>query len=61
MVLREKGRGPARLILRGKLNKIDLGIAARHAALALEHQGKRVAEALPKAENGKLEITIRYE
>lgn len=61
VVLREKGRGPARLILRGKLNKIDLGIAARHAALALEHQGKRVVEALPKAENGKLEITIRYE
>ena len=49
------------MILRGKLNKIDLGIAARHAALALEHQGKRVAEALPKAENSKLEITIRYE
>ena len=35
--------------------------ATPHAALALEHQRKRVVEALPKAENGKLEITIRYE
>lgn len=61
VLLREKGRGPARLILRGKLNKIDLGIAARHAALALEHQGKRVTQALPKAEGGKLGIVIRYE
>lgn len=61
VLLREKGRGLVRLILRGKLNKIDLGIAARHAALALEHQGKRITQALPKVEGGRLEITIRYE
>lgn len=61
VVLREKGRGPARLILRGKLNKIDLGIAARHAALALGHQGKRVIQAVPELDSGRLNITIRYE
>lgn len=61
VLLREKGRGLVRLILRGKLNKIDLGIAARHAALALEHQGKRITQVLPKVEDGRLEITIRYE
>lgn len=56
----ELGSGIKRVLLQKKLNKIDLGIAARHAVLALLHEGNTVTEIIPK-ETGKLfEMDITY-
>lgn len=60
-VIRDAGRGVSRLILKKKLNKIDIGIAARHAVLALEHQGKEIEAVIPKTENDSFYIEILYQ
>lgn len=60
-VIRDAGRGVSRLILKKKLNKIDIGIAARHAVLALEHQGKEIEAVIPKTENDSFSIEILYQ
>ena len=54
------GTGISRLILKKKLNKIDAGIAACHAVLALEHDGKTAISAIPKSNDGKFHIEITY-
>lgn len=61
VVIRDVGRGVSRLILKNKLNKIDTGIAARHAVLALEHQGKEIEAVIPKTENDSFSIEILYQ
>lgn len=48
----DAGHGFSRLILKNKLNKIDVGIAARHAVVALENEGSSVTNVIPE-ENGK--------
>jgi hypothetical protein len=40
VVVKDFGRGVMRVMLRNKLNKIDIGIAVRHAVTALENDGK---------------------
>lgn len=60
VIIREQGRGLMRVMLRNKLNKIDLGIAARHAVLALEQEGKTVSGLVPKSTGKDLEIEITY-
>ena len=60
-VIRDAGRGISRLILKNKLNKIDIGIATRHAVLALEHQGKEIEAIIPKTENDSFSIEILYQ
>lgn len=60
VTITDAGSGIKRVLLQKKLNKIDLGIAARHAVLALIHEGNTVTEIIPK-ETGKLfEIDITY-
>lgn len=61
VIIHDSGRGLMRVVLRDKLNKIDTGIAARHAVTALEHDGKRIIAARAN-ENGKaFQIEISYE
>lgn len=60
IILEEKGNGLTRVILKNKLNKIDLGIAARHAVTALEQEEKTVTQITAKEARKKLEIEILY-
>ena len=59
-VIEDAGKGFTRLILKNKLNKIDIGIAARHAVLALEQEGKTVTQVLAFEEGKKFEIQILF-
>lgn len=60
VIVEDAGTGISRLILKKKLNKIDTGIAACHAVLALEHDGKTAISAIPKPNDGKFHIEITY-
>lgn len=57
----DQGRGMKRLILEKKLNKIDVGIAARYAVTALEHEGWRITSVMPRFAGGVFEIGIAYQ
>lgn len=59
-VIEETGKGVARIVLKNKLNKIDLGIAARHAVIALEQEGKTVSQILSKETGKQFEILIVF-
>lgn len=61
IILEDVGRGMARPILKNKLNKIDLGIAARHAALALEEEGNIVTKRLPNESGKNFQIELSYQ
>jgi hypothetical protein len=60
LVISYKGRGLFRQILKKKLNKIDVGIAARHAELALQNEGKRIKSITAASGVKGLEIEIIY-
>jgi nitroreductase len=60
VVLHQHGRGLARAMLKKKFNKIDLGIAARHAVVALHHEGKQVKSVIPKTTDKEFTITVSY-
>ncbi len=60
IILEDAGRGMARPILKNKLNKIDLGIAARHAALALKENGHIVTGCLPDESGKNFQIELSY-
>lgn len=60
VILKEQGRGIARVVLRNKLNKIDLGIAARHAVLALLHEGKEVKNVVATESDQEFRVEIAY-
>ncbi|MDR1400398.1 MAG: hypothetical protein LBJ41_10785 [Treponema sp.] len=60
VVIRYFGRGLMKLMLRKKLNKIDLGIAARHIETALLHDGKAILSITPKTSGKTFEIEITY-
>ncbi|MDR1387085.1 MAG: hypothetical protein LBJ44_05755 [Propionibacteriaceae bacterium] len=54
-------RGPMSLVLAKKMDKISLGIAARHAAVALEHQGHQVTGATATtAADGRFAVELAY-
>lgn len=61
MTVKDRGRGVKRLILEKKLNKIDIGIAARYAVIALEHEGWRVTSVTPRFSGGAFEVGIVYQ
>ena len=56
--LEYKGRGLLKARLEKKLNKIDLGIAARFAVTALEQQGKTVSSVCPETDGRRFRIRI---
>lgn len=60
VIVKDIGRGLTRFILRNKLNKIDTGIAVRHAVTAIEHEGKTVTTIIPKTVGKDFEVEIIY-
>lgn len=60
VIVCDAGRGMKRIILKNKLNKIDVGIAARHAALALEQEGKKLTAVTPATDGKNFRIEITY-
>ncbi len=61
VIIRDLGRGAMRLILKNKLNKIDVGIAARHAVTALEQEDRIVTDITPRIAGKDFEIEILYQ
>ncbi len=60
LLIHDAGHGMKRIFLKNKLNKIDLGIAARHAVLALEHEGSQIRSATPVTNGKDFYIEISY-
>lgn len=60
VVVKDYGRGVMRVILRNKLNKIDIGIATRHAVLALEQEGKKVTDVVSSTMGKEFVVEIIY-
>jgi len=60
VIIQDVGRGIMRVVLRNKLNKIDVGIAACHAVIALGQEGKTVTQITPKSAGKGFEIRIEY-
>jgi hypothetical protein len=60
LVVKYKGRGPMQLMLK-KMNKLDIGIAARHAVVELESQGKKIVSVAPEGDGNSFSVVIRYE
>lgn len=54
------GRGMMKLILRKKLNKIDLGIITSYLETALLHEQKEILSITPKSSGKEFEIEILY-
>lgn len=61
VVVEDAGRGITRMILKNKLNKIDVGIAARHAVTSLENDGKTITRVEPVQTEKRFSIEISYE
>ncbi|MDR1442500.1 MAG: hypothetical protein LBJ02_08980 [Bifidobacteriaceae bacterium] len=45
-------RGPMSMILAKRMDKVSLGIASRHAVIALQHQGAQVTKVAPATASG---------
>jgi hypothetical protein len=60
VVVKDIGRGIMRVMLRSKMNKIDIGIAVRHAVTALEQEGKQVTGIIPKETGKEFEVEILF-
>ena len=60
VILEYFGRGAMKLVVRKKLAKIDLGIAARHAVIALEHEGKTIQSLKPVTDRKEFRIEVEY-
>lgn len=60
VIVKDYGRGVMRMVLRNKLNKIDIGIATRHAVLALEQEGKKVTDVVPSTKGKEFVVEIIY-
>lgn len=55
-----QGRGMMRLALEKKLNKIDVGIAARFAVTALEHRGAEIRDVRAVSAGRSLQMVISF-
>ncbi|MDR1641146.1 MAG: hypothetical protein LBT59_15750 [Clostridiales bacterium] len=62
LVIKYKGRGPMKIVpMVKKMNKMDVGIAARHAVVELANEGKKVQSVKPVGEGNNFTIEITYE
>ncbi len=61
VTVRYFGRGLMKMILKSKMNKIDIGIMTRHVVTALENEGKQIKSITPKTSGKDFEIEISYE
>ncbi|MDR1213633.1 MAG: hypothetical protein LBK54_06075 [Propionibacteriaceae bacterium] len=53
-------RGPWSRLLVKKMDKVSLGIATRHAVIALEHEGRQVTSVSPVAGPDQFRIDVAY-
>lgn len=60
VTVRYFGRGMMKMILKSKMNKVDIGIVTRHIVTALEHEGKEIKVVTPITSGKGLEIQIEY-
>lgn len=60
VVIRYFGRGMAKLILKKRLNKIDLGIVTRHVETALLNEGKTIQAIAPITGGKDFSIEVIY-
>lgn len=58
--VRYHGRGFMKMMLRAKLNKIDIGIVTRHIVTALENDGVKIEKIISKSSDKNFEIRIEY-
>lgn len=61
VTIRYFGRGMMKLILKSRLNKIDLGICTRFVVEALKNEGKQIKSVKPRATGKELEIVVKYD
>lgn len=61
VTIRYFGRGMMKLILKNRLNKIDLGICTRFVVEALRHEGKNIESIILKTTGKTPEIEVKYE
>jgi hypothetical protein len=54
------GRGLMKLLLKKKINKIDIGIVTRHVEIALLHEQKAIKSITPKNDGTHFSIEIMY-
>jgi len=54
------GRGLKRVLLKNKLNIVDVGIACRHAVVALQNDGKEILAVTPKEIDKDFKVEIAY-
>jgi len=55
------GRGLMKMILKPKMNIVDIGIVARHIVTTLEHEGKMITAVTVKTVNKPPEIEIKFQ
>ncbi|GHU82315.1 hypothetical protein FACS1894196_0450 [Clostridia bacterium] len=60
VAMRYVGRGLMKRILRRKLSKIDLGIIARHVALALQSEGKTIQSVALRTSGEDFAVEVAY-
>ncbi len=60
VTVRYFGRGMMKMILKSKMNKVDIGIVTRHIVTALEHEGEKIKSVTPITSGKGLEIQIEY-
>lgn len=60
VLIKYRGRGLLKGILKNKLSKIDIGIITKHAEIALKNAGKADISVLPESNNKTLGVNIFY-
>lgn len=60
VTIRYFGRGVTQLMLKKKLNKIDLGIITRHVKVALENEGRTIQSVAPLVGGKDFAIEVIY-
>ena len=61
VTVRYFGRGLMKIILKSKMNKVDIGIVTRHIVTALEHEGKMITAVTAKTVNKTPEVEIKFQ
>jgi hypothetical protein len=53
-------RGLLKLVLKGKMDKISLGIVTRHVVVALEHEGREILAVKPQLDGKDFAVRVTY-
>lgn len=60
VVIKYRGRGLLKSVLKNKLSKIDIGIITKHTETALKNSGKTDISVLPQVNNKTFSVSIFY-